>query len=152
MEGEAMMNKVKKAGFVSVLMLSFWGGNLESQAMSLDNDGPAKLSDIQKLLDVGEYKKAIPDLQKVLDMDAKDPDAWNMLGFAYRKSEALDLAWDAYERALTLDPDHIGANEYLGHLYIAQGNLERANAQLEKLIVLCPKGCEALDSLQAALK
>ena len=65
------------------------------------------------------YRYAVYQLKDALRLDRQNPDIWNMLGFSYRMqgAEKFDLAWDAYERALTLDPDHIDANEYLGELY-----------------------------------
>nr|MCH9673660.1 efflux RND transporter permease subunit [Gammaproteobacteria bacterium] len=54
--------------------------------------------------------------------------------------------------ALTLSPNHIGANEYLGELYLL---LEQPELAKERLIILkhiCPKPCAAHDDLEAAIK
>ncbi|MTI11313.1 tetratricopeptide repeat protein [Curvivirga aplysinae] len=145
------MNKlVLKSALAGVLGLGMVTSISLTHAMSFNGEAPS-LDDIQKLVDVGEYDKAIMDLKAVLDMDLKNADGWNLLGYTYRKSGQLDLAWDAYERALTLDPDHLGATEYIGELYVTQGNLEQADVQLQKLMVLCPTGCEAYDTLKASI-
>ena len=145
-----MTRRVLKSAAVGLLGLGIVSSISLVNAMTFDGEAP-KLEDIQKLLDVAEYDKAIMDLKMVLDTDLQNADGWNMLGFAYRKSDQLDLAWDAYERALTIDPDHLGANEYIGELYLTQGNVEQANVQLQKLMVLCPTGCEAVDTLEKSI-
>ncbi len=99
------------------------------------------------------YRYAVFQLKDALKMDKSNPDTWNLLGFSYRmQGEAkFDLAWDAYERALTLDPNHVDANEYLGELYLMQGQIDLAKEQLAKLDKLCPSGCKERDMLAEAI-
>jgi hypothetical protein len=52
---------------------------------------------------------------------------------------------------LALNPDHRGANEYLGELYLELGNPDKAREQLAKLQGLCPKGCPEYDDLSKAV-
>ncbi len=56
-----------------------------------------------------------------------------------------------YTKALALDPDHKGAREYLGELYVETGQLDKAKEQLVVLTRLCPTGCEELEDLQKAI-
>lgn len=147
-----MKNKIMTSGFVALTLAASVSFTSLSHAMSMDVGGGSPLGAIQGMLDMELYQNASQDLKKILKMDPNNADAWNLLGFAYRKMGQLDLSWDAYERALTLDPDHMGANEYLGELYIAQGNMEQAESQLHKLMVLCPTGCDAFDNLKKAIK
>jgi len=135
------------AGIVGLGMIS--SASL-TYAMSFGSDGPT-LEDIQGAIDKEHYDIAAKDLKAMLEGDLKNADAWNLLGYSYRKMGQFDLSWDAYERALTLNPDHLGANEYLGELYITQGNMEQAGMQLEKLMVLCPTSCEAFENLKKAI-
>jgi cytochrome c-type biogenesis protein CcmH/NrfG len=99
------------------------------------------------------YRYAVYQLKDALRLDRQNPDIWNMLGFSYRMqgAEKFDLAWDAYERALTLDPNHIDANEYLGELYLQQGQMDLAKEQLAKLDALCPSGCKERDMLAKSI-
>jgi tetratricopeptide (TPR) repeat protein len=57
----------------------------------------------------------------------------------------------AYQKALAINPDHRGANEYLGELYLKTGDLEKARERLSKLQNLCPGGCEEYDDLKKAV-
>ncbi len=57
-----------------------------------------------------------------------------------------------YDQALTIDPKHKGANEYLGELYLKLGQLEKAEAQLARLDDICTFGCEEYDELKAAIE
>ncbi len=68
-------------------------------------------------------------------------DAHNLLGFSTRKLDDLETAKKHYDRALAIDPDHKGALEYLGELYLETGDLENAEALLARLIAACPDGC-----------
>lgn len=136
------------AAFIAGLLISG-----PAFAMSFGGDAPPPdMKSAQSHADAGRYDEAIKELQAILEKDHGNADAWNLLGFSYRKNDNLDRAWDAYERALTIEPNHLGANEYIGELYLRQGNLEQAQAQLEKLKILCPDGCAELDTLQDAIQ
>ena len=65
--------------------------------------------------------------------------------------EQFDQALDAYQKALAINPDHLGANEYLGELFLQIGELEKARERLKKLNDICTAGCEELDDLNAAV-
>ena len=67
--------------------------------------------------------------------DPKNADAWNMLGYSSRWAGKYPDAFDAYGRALALEPFHRGANSYLGVAYVCTHDLTQAHAQLAKLAV-----------------
>ena len=141
------------AYIVSASLLVSVAGFAPAQAMT----GPPTtttlvLTDAKIAIDNKDFKKAIAELQKALEEKDDDADVWNLMGFSYRQMRELDLAWDAYERALTIDPNHRGANEYLGELYLQQGQLELAKKQLQKLVKVCPFGCRERQVLQDAIK
>jgi tetratricopeptide (TPR) repeat protein len=64
-------------------------------------------------------------------------DAYNLMGFAYRKLGDYDKALQSYDRALKLNPYHRGALEYLGEAYLELDQPESAKATLERLEVEC---------------
>jgi tetratricopeptide (TPR) repeat protein len=100
----------------------------------------------------GDYQRAVTMLNSVVASDARNADAWNYLGFSNRKLEHYDGALAAYKKALAIDPDHRGANEYLGELYLEMGDLPKAKERLQRLDDVCTFGCEEYDDLKAAIK
>jgi tetratricopeptide (TPR) repeat protein len=71
-------------------------------------------------------------------------EAWNNLGYCYRKVRDNQKALEAYRRAIELRPDFQSAHEYIGRLYIALGNREMAMRHYEILRRLDPKMAEEL--------
>lgn len=91
----------------------------------------------------GNYGAAIPILEDIVAREPADADALNQLGFSHRKLGEFPVAFDYYQRALAVEPNHKGANEYLGELYLELGDLDSAKQQLAKLDGLCGVlGCE----------
>ena len=84
--------------------------------------------------------------------DPKSADAWNMLGYSSRWAGKYPEAFDAYARALALEPAHRGANSYLGVAYVRTNNLGKARAQLAKLESICGnKDCDEYKLLDKAI-
>lgn len=98
------------------------------------------------------YSRAI-ELLKAVVADRPDfADAWNYLAFSLRKSGALDQSEKAYRTALRLDPEHRGAHEYLGELYLQTGRRSEAEVLERGLSRICRYGCPELEELRAALR
>ena len=57
-----------------------------------------------------------------------------------------------YTKALEIKPRHLGANEYLGELYLEQGELEKAEERLAVLDKACFFGCDEFDDLERAIE
>jgi tetratricopeptide (TPR) repeat protein len=79
-------------------------------------------------------------------------DAFNLLAFSQRNMGDFRSALENYFRALALDPDHLGALEYLGELYVKTGEMDKARALLARLEQLCPAGCEEREDLEKAIR
>lgn len=99
-----------------------------------------------------DWPKAIEAFRRVTQLDSRNADGWNYLGFAYRKSGDLPAAFMAYEIALRLDPDHRGAHEYIGEGYLQAGNLAKAEDHLARLATLCQKACPEYDMLKGKIE
>ena len=104
-----------------------------------------------KAVQAGDYQRAVGSLQKVVQADPRNADAWNYIGFSQRNLQHFDDSLAAYQKALAINPDHRGANEYLGELYLKTGDLEKARDRLSKLQSLCPGGCSEYDDLKKAV-
>ena len=71
-----------------------------------------------------------------------------LMGFIPR----LLKSFAAYRRALTLDPKHIGAHEYIGIAYVQSGQLDKAREHLAILDKLCSASCEEYRDLKEAVE
>ncbi|MBX9903349.1 MAG: tetratricopeptide repeat protein [Burkholderiales bacterium] len=94
-----------------------------------------------------DWPRAIAALNAAARRDNNNADIHNLLGYAQRNNGNFGLALKHYDRALTLDPKHLGAREYLGELHLQQNNLAKAEEQRAELTRLCPKSCEELTEL-----
>ena len=107
--------------------------------------GKQALEDKQWLLAVDSFKRATV-------QDPKNADAWNMLGYSSRWAGKNPEAFDAYGKALALDPKHRGANSYLGVAYVRSNDLSKARSQLAKLESICGnKDCDEYKLLDKAI-
>jgi hypothetical protein len=57
----------------------------------------------------------------------------------------------AYDKALSLNPNHTGALEYQGVLFIKLGQKDKAEANLEKINGICGTSCEEYEDLAKAI-
>lgn len=96
-----------------------------------------------------QYDEAAVLLQRVVNQYPADADAWNLLGFATRKQGKNEEALGYYKKALAIDANHRGANEYLGELYLQMKDLKKAEEQLEILKGICGSNCEEVEDLKA---
>lgn len=97
------------------------------------------------------YDEALTILTDLADKTPGDANVFNLLGFSYRKTGDLDRAEANYQRALRLNPDHRGALEYQGELFLSRNNLASAEANLARLAALCPAGCAEREDLAKAV-
>ena len=103
------------------------------------------------LIEDGRYQDGIDILQSVVAENPANADAYNYLGYAHRQLGRYDEALGYYDQALSINPDHVGAIEYLGQTYLSMGDLASAQAQLSRLGQLCPSGCTEQLELARAL-
>ena len=98
-----------------------------------------------------DWPAAIRDLNAMIDQGVQQADVYSLLGFSLRKSGEPAKAYTFYRKALEFEPNHKGALEYLGELYVESGELGKAREHVRRLSELCPGGCEELDDLKAAI-
>ncbi|UGY08894.1 tetratricopeptide repeat protein [Phyllobacterium pellucidum] len=119
-------------------------------AYAVDNiepDPTVDLTSVRSKIDAKDYAGALAELRDLAETD-QQADVYNLLGFTLRKTGDFDTALTYYDKALQLEPDHKGAHEYLGELYVETGKMDKAQEQLASLTKLCPAGCEELDDLR----
>ncbi|WP_374403568.1 tetratricopeptide repeat protein [Niveibacterium sp.] len=105
----------------------------------------------QGAIDKSDWDAAIGILTPYVAGHPRSADGLNLLGYASRKQGKLDNAFRYYEQALTIDPKHRGAHEYIGEAYLMAGDLAHAEQHLAALDKLCWLPCEEYDDLKAAI-
>lgn len=149
---------VSKAIVAVVLVLGLASGALAAGSSSPSRPpAPSKAQPTDydlgvKAVQAGDYARALPLLQKVVQADPRNADAWNYIGFSHRNLKQFDQSLAAYQKALAINPDHRGANEYLGELYLQTGDLGKARERLAKLDALCPARCREYEDLKKAIE
>lgn len=102
----------------------------------------------RRAVEAKDWNGAIRSLTSAAQRDGRNADIQNLLGYAYRNAGQLEPAFKHYQRALQLDPRHLGAHEYIGEAYLMANNLAKAEEHLAALKRICPGFCEEYDDLK----
>lgn len=152
------MIPVKSLPFVMAMLASLVFSAAVNAAGSGDYGGSssskAKSSDVikaEKMIRSGRYAEAYPLLQQEVGKDADNADIHNLLGYSARKLENYDASMAHYSKALAIDPEHKGALEYMGELYLTLDQPDEAEKLLARLEKICWLGCDEEDELRQAL-
>ena len=76
-----------------------------------------------------EFEKAADNFREAIALDPKLPEAYNNLGYSYRKLGRLEESLSAYAKAIVLDNNFAQAREYRGETYLALGDLAKAQEE-----------------------
>src|SRR5258707_1354554 len=112
------------------------GGGTPNDTKVVDPD----YTKAKAMIEAKDYKGAMPLLQQVVAKNAKDADAYVLMGYATRKSGDPNGSLQFYNQALSIDPRHIGAHEYVGEAYLQLGRLPEAEQHLARLDSICVFG------------
>ena len=123
---------------------------------SMDSTPPKAAADpnftrAKAMIEAKDYRGALPLLQQVVAKEPKNADAYNLMGYATRKSGDANGSLQYYNQALAIDPKHIGAHEYVGEAYLMLDRPAEADQHLARLDSLCVFGCTEYKMLKAAI-
>jgi tetratricopeptide (TPR) repeat protein len=139
----------------TLIAFALFTGMAATPALAVDNmmskDAP-DLTAVRAKIKAKDWKSAIADLNGLVDNGVQHADVYNLLGFSLRNAGDMKSAQTYYAKALDYDPEHKGALEYQGELYVKLGQFDKAQANLTKLAKLCPQGCEEREDLEEAIK
>jgi len=127
------------------------GGGGGTLTITSDSDANADYQKAQSAIAGADYKTAAELLQKVLTRQPDNPDVLNLMGFSERKMGEASTALMYYKKALDLQPTHIGANEYLGELYLELKQPDMAEQRLAVLQQVCGS-CEEYTELKEKIE
>jgi tetratricopeptide (TPR) repeat protein len=157
---EAVMTALwRRAAWILVTVLLFpvmvladgGGGGGGDPAATPKREDPDYTAGV-KAIEAKQYAKAIPLLESSVKRAPNDADAWNWLAYATRRNGDPAKAIPLYEKALALDPKHLGAHEYIGEAYLELNNLPKAKEHLAQLDRLCILSCEQYRDLKNAIQ
>jgi tetratricopeptide (TPR) repeat protein len=124
-----------------------WSMGSSSDTSSTSAATTANFATAKKLVDEKKYRDAIPILEQLVAKNPMDADALNELGYSHRELGHQEKALTYYLKALSTEPNHLGANEYLGELYLEMKNLPKAEERLAVLEKACTS-CEQYNELK----
>ncbi len=92
-------------------------------------------------------------LRDAVGRDPKNADYHNLYAYSIRKGANPDmsLVFKHYNEALSIDPKHKGAHEYIGEAYLMIGNVDKAKEHLAQLDKICFFGCSEFTELKTAI-
>jgi tetratricopeptide (TPR) repeat protein len=100
-------------------------------------DAPARLILARAELAQGKFQQAFEELQKVLESDPKNIDA-----FYYLSLTARELSHREYERLFSLAPDSDRVHQLLGEAALAAENKSEAEEEFQKALKANPRSIE----------
>jgi len=124
------------------------GGGTESRGKTEDPEYTGAVQAIE----AKQFARAIPMLENVVKREPQNADAYNWLAYATRKNGDAKAAIPIYEKALAIDPKHLGAHEYIGEAYLVLDDLAHAKEHLKRLDKLCLFSCEQYRDLKKAVE
>lgn len=108
----------------------------------------------RKAIEAKDWGKAMSELNQAVREEPRNADVHNLLGYTYRKRATPDIskAFEHYKTALSLNPKHKGAHEYIGEAYLIDKKPAEAQKHLAQLEAICGnKTCEEYADLAKAL-
>ena len=124
-------------------------------AFAADTSPPAprdtELEKAQSAIARKDWAVALAVLEPYTVANPRSADGFNLLGYSMRNLKKYDESLVAYKQALTLDPKHRGAHEYIGIAYVQMGQLGKAKEHLASLDKICPFSCEEYRDLKKAI-
>ena len=152
--------------FTLIIIIVFGFANYSFSAGSSDNSSSKTKSNYEKAVSLiksakkydkkgksdkaeKRYKKAFKLLLVSNKKKPNNPDTLNYLGFTSRKLGDFEKGENYYLEGLSIEPNHVGINEYLGELYVVTNRIELAK---ERLNVLNNCNCEEYDELKEIIE
>jgi Flp pilus assembly protein TadD len=123
-----------------------WAADPVAPAAKADSLTAARTQIAQK-----NWPAAVAELRRVNETGNAD---WNnLMGYSLRKSATPDYAAaeSFYNEALRLNPQHRGALEYSGELYLITNDLPKAEARLASLDKACSLPCDEYTELKKSV-
>ena len=110
-----------------------------------------ELTKIRSLIAANNFSAALSALKVADKAFPNNADINNLLGYSARNLKQYKPAATYYVKALKIDPNHLGALEYQGELFMLTKKTSDAKKNLAKLKSLCGVNCEEYIDLKKAI-
>jgi Flp pilus assembly protein TadD len=110
-----------------------------------------ELTKIRSLIAANNFSAALSALKVADKAFPNNADINNLLGYSARNLKQYKPAATYYVKALRIDPNHLGALEYQGELFMLTKKTSDAKKNLAKLKSLCGVNCEEYIDLKKAI-
>lgn len=111
----------------------------------------SELTAIRALIAGKNYSAALTALKSADQSYPNNADINNLLGYSSRNLKQYKAAATYYTKALKINPNHLGALEYQGELFMLTKKTSDAKKNLAKLKSLCGVSCEEYLDLKKAI-
>jgi tetratricopeptide (TPR) repeat protein len=127
------------------------GVDHKEKGLKIEATAPADPKERAKVADKAkkEYEKALKDFKSAASNSPEMYQAYNGMGFSYRKTGDYAKALEMYDRALTLKPGFPDAIEYRGEAYLGLNRVEDAKQAYLEILAVDRKQA---DTLMAAMQ
>lgn len=109
------------------------------------------LSEADALIKQKNFTAALSLLIQADSAYPNNADINNLLGFSARNLKQFKQSAQYYQKALRINPNHLGALEYQGELFIQTKKIAAAKRNLAKLKQLCGTNCPEYQDLKKAI-
>jgi tetratricopeptide (TPR) repeat protein len=140
---------MKRTAHALVLLLALAPVTASAVDTITSTDAP-DLTSVRAKIKSKDWSSALTELTKISDT-VQHADVYNLLGFVNRNMSNHKVALTFYKKALDFNPDHKGAHEYMGELFVKTGDMAEAKKHEVILVRLCPDGCEELEDLRKSI-
>jgi Flp pilus assembly protein TadD len=150
-EDTTMKHQLIRIAMAATLAMALQDGAIAADTPPV-TAAPDKLAQARGHIKDKRWADAIEELKRTNDPASAD---WNnLMGYSLRKARTPDLdgAERFYNEALRINPNHRGALEYSGELYLIKGDLPTAEKRLAVLDKACTFGCEEYTDLKKAVE
>ena len=100
---------------------------------------------------VGTGDEARRHLSKALSIDGELAEAHYLLGMINVKERKKQAAWDAFQRCIRYEPEHVGANNGIGIIAQQSNRLELARVHFQRSVDSDPENVTTLSNLARVL-
>jgi len=135
-----MLHK-KRVRWILIVLISFFmnacvNTNPPKESLSKKKEAELYVQMGVRYLEMNMLKDAQEKLERAVEVDATNSDAYNALGALYEKFKQFDKAENAYKKAMSFDQDNVSIKNNYGRFLCARGNYESGIKLLKNALAL----------------